>query len=124
MKSVLEKQLRHSNHVIVDCVNVHPKDRIMWTTMARAVCPDVRVVLFFLDTPLETCVARCEGRKNHPTLSPENGREVVESFARGFKHPETWELGKMGKYLAMLRATPDNVDDVVKEAIALLNADE
>ena len=103
VKKGMTKALKHGN-VLVDCVNIHPKDRIMWATVSRAANPSTRLVLVHIDCPVELCIARAQDRKNHPTLSPDNAQEVVEMFAKGFKLPETWELGKM-KYEKMFRVS-------------------
>jgi hypothetical protein len=53
VKKGIEKSLKHRQSVIVDCVNMHPKDRIMWATYARQQCPTCRLARVFVDTPVE-----------------------------------------------------------------------
>ena len=99
VKKALEKALKkQKKSAIVDCVNMHPKDRIMWATVARQLDPACKVIRVFVDTPKELCIERAMSRKNHPTLSPENAVETIEMFGKGFKEPTSFELGKMGKY--------------------------
>jgi predicted kinase len=120
VKKGIEKALKHKQYVVVDCVNMHPKDRIMWATVSRAVCPSVRLVRVFVDTPKEECIARARARKNHATLSPENAEAAIEMFAKGFKPPHENELGKMGKYELVETVTNTESQKAVVEKLILI----
>ena len=104
--------MKKGESAVVDCVNIHPKDRIMWATVARQANPNCRLVLVHVDVDAETCIERARARKSHPTLSPENAEDVVKMFAKGFKYPKDYELGKM-KYEAMFN-TKEDEDVLVK----------
>ena len=77
VKKTMEKALKQKQHVVVDCCNMHPKDRIMWATVARAVVSGARLARVFVDAPKEECLTRAKSRKNHATLSPENAEAAI-----------------------------------------------
>jgi hypothetical protein len=85
----------------------------MWATVARQTNLGCKLVLVHVDVDPEECIARVQQRQNHATLGPDQAREAVEMFAKGFKPPQSYELGKI-KYELMLnsRADPDYVDQV------------
>jgi predicted kinase len=90
-KKLLDKSLKHGRSCILDRCNIHPKDRKMWITNAKSVCPSVQVDLVWFNVDVETCKQRVKERKKHPTLSAENGDQVIEEFAKGFKPPQQYE---------------------------------
>ncbi len=53
VKKKMEKNLKKNQSCIVDCCNMHPKDRIMWATFARQICHSCRLVRIFFDTPAD-----------------------------------------------------------------------
>ena len=53
VKKGIDRSLKHRQSLVVDCVNMHPKDRIMWATYARQQCPTCRLARVFVDTPKE-----------------------------------------------------------------------
>lgn len=46
-KTFIEKALKHGENVIIDRVNLHPKDRQMWKTYCKSVKADCRLVLLW-----------------------------------------------------------------------------
>ena len=129
VKRGMTKDLKNGKSVAVDCVNIHPKvqnarcsfgsalilnccfysmgkDRILWATVARQIRPNCKLVLMHVDVDPEECITRVQERKHHATLGPDQAREAVEMFAKGFKPPQSYELGKM-KYELMLNTRID-----------------
>lgn len=84
------------------------KERKMFVTEMKRECAVKHVEVAFLDTPIDVCKERVRDRRNHPTLSGNSvlyfihflffislvadmGDEVIDSFLKGFKPPESWE---------------------------------
>ena len=90
-KKAIVKALKHDRSVVIDRCNVHPKERKMWFTFAKKQKENIETFLVWLDPGIDVCKQRVKDRKNHPTLPPERGDEVIDMFAKGFKPPEDWE---------------------------------
>jgi predicted kinase len=91
-KSLFEKSLKKGRSVIVDRCNVHDKERKIWTNDAKRFGIQKETMeCLFINTPMEECIKRVQNRKKHPTLSPENGEEVIKSFGGSLKPPTEYE---------------------------------
>eukprot|EP01124_Arcella_intermedia_P032352 TRINITY_DN7527_c0_g1_i1.p1 TRINITY_DN7527_c0_g1~~TRINITY_DN7527_c0_g1_i1.p1 ORF type:complete len:173 (+),score=48.24 TRINITY_DN7527_c0_g1_i1:68-586(+) len=89
-QKVIAKAVKHNANVVLDRCNTMEKERKMFITEAKK-GGATQVEVLFLDIPAEECKRRVSERHNHPTLSPEKGDEVIDSFLRGFKGPGQWE---------------------------------
>jgi len=90
MKKLISKAFRHRKSVIIDRVCVKMKERKTWMTEARVYDVNIFEVVY-LDVDIEECKRRVRERVDHPTLSPENGDEVIDKFSQGMAPPESWE---------------------------------
>eukprot|EP01123_Difflugia_compressa_P003117 TRINITY_DN1399_c0_g2_i1.p1 TRINITY_DN1399_c0_g2~~TRINITY_DN1399_c0_g2_i1.p1 ORF type:complete len:173 (-),score=35.07 TRINITY_DN1399_c0_g2_i1:124-642(-) len=89
-QKVIAKALKHNVNVVLDRCNTMEKERKMFITEAKKQGA-TQIEVLFLDMGVDECKRRVQERRNHPTLSPENGDEVIDSFLRGFKPPGHWE---------------------------------
>jgi len=110
-KKVLAKALKHDENVVLDRCNVMMKERKMFISESKRDFGVTQVECLFLDIPADECKRRVAERPNHPTLSPENGDEVIDSFLKGFKAPETRE----GYTRLMHAQSPEEVKGFVAE---------
>jgi len=90
-KKVISKGLKHDENVVLDRCNVMIKERKMFISEAKRDFGVTQVECLYFDISPEECKRRVAERTNHPTLSPENGDEVIDSFLKGFKAPEERE---------------------------------
>jgi len=89
-QKVIAKALKHDVNVVLDRCNTMEKERKMFITEAKK-SGAKQIEVLFLDIDADECKRRVSQRNFHPTLSPENGDEVIDSFLKGFKAPGHWE---------------------------------
>ena len=112
-RKLAEKCARTGKTPLIDSCNVHPKDRAMWASLL----PQQRLLVIWLNTPLQQCAERAKGRKGHPTLPPEKVDEVLGRFAKGFKPPTDHERRK---YQLFLEVAPGGDKEAAKAVLAEL----
>jgi len=129
-QKVIAKALKHNNNVVLDRCNTMEKERKMFITEAKKLGA-TQIEVLFLDIDVDECKRRVSQRHTHPTLSPENGDEVIDSFLKGFKAPGHWEgytkmmTAKTGdeakKYLQELKSygivSKKKINDIHKQVI-------
>lgn len=122
IKSAIAKTIGKGRHLIIDRVNLHPNDRRMWATEGKKANEACRFVLCWVATDVDTCKARVQTRKDHPTLGSDEGDAVIDRFAAGFKPPEAWELSKGLKYEQIVECTgiAESQRETVAQIVQLL----
>lgn len=74
---------------IIDRCNSDPQQRKSFFDVAKAHNNGKGVPIdgVVLNTPMETCIRRCQSRPSHPSTAPSQAREVVERMVQKFSPP-------------------------------------
>lgn len=83
--SAATSALQAGKSPVIDRCNQDRTQRSHWIELARSFnCPIDCIVL---DVPPHICLARCQRRRNHPTIAPDMANAVVSRVAREFVWP-------------------------------------
>jgi predicted kinase len=70
---------------IIDRCNFNPMQRSPFLNIAQGAKVEVDIIVF--QYPMETCVARCQSRRHHETIAPDQAQSVVQRMIQQFSPP-------------------------------------